>query len=399
MLRDVFICGAARTPIGNLNGSLSSLSAPQLGALAVADALRRARVAPSEVEELLLGCVLTAGVGQAPARQACRAAGLPDSVVCTTVNKVCASGAKAILLAAQAIQSGADVVVAGGMESMSNCPYYIRARQGLRLGHSQALDGVIHDGLWDPYGNQHMGACAELCGREHSVSRAEQDAFAAESARRARAAVASGATSAEIVPVAVPAAKRGGAPVIVSSDETVAKGGDLSVLAKLAAVFQREGTVTAGNSSGISDGAAALVLCSADAVRRLGLTPLARLRGWGEAAQTPERFTTTPALAIPKALAAAGVQASQVAAYEINEAFSVVSIANIRLLGLDPAKTNRHGGAVAMGHPIGASGARIVVTLLNVLACCNGGLGVAAICNGGGGATALVVERLPQAKL
>lgn len=347
-----------------------------------------------------MGCVLTAGVGQAPARQACRAAGLPDSVVCTTVNKVCASGAKAILLAAQAIQSGADVVVAGGMESMSSCPFYIRARQGLRLGHSQAVDGVIHDGLWDPYGNQHMGACAELCSREHSVSRAEQDAFAAESARRARAAVASGATAAEVVPVSVPAAKRGGAPIIVTADETVAKGGDPAALAKLGTVFQKEGgTVTAGNSSGVSDGAAALVLCSADAIHRLGLTPLARLRGWGEAAQSPERFTTTPALAIPKALAAAGVQAAQVAAYEINEAFAVVSLANNKLLGLDPAKVNMHGGAVAMGHPIGASGARIVVTLLNVLARCNGTLGVAAICNGGGGATALVVERLPQAKL
>jgi len=397
--QDVFIVGAARTPIGNLSGVFASLSAPALGAAAIREALARAGVPASAVQELYMGQVLTANVGQAPARQAALAAGLSESVVCTTVGKVCASGAKAIVLAAQSILLGiADVVVAGGQESMSNAPYYLpRVRQGLRLGDGAVVDGLIKDGLWDPYGDAHMGTCAELCAREHGLSREDQDAHAAESFRRARAAAASGLAAREMVAVEVPAMRKGAPAVRVAADESISKpGGDADALRRLPPAFQKAGgVVTAGNASGISDGAAALVLCSAAAVARLGLTPLARLRGWGEAAQAPARFTTAPSLAIPVALRAAGVVQAEIDLYEINEAFSVVVRANEKLLGLDPARVNVFGGAVAMGHPIGASGCRIVVTLLNALSHLDGRLGCAAICNGGGGATALIVERLP----
>ena len=397
---EVYIVGAARTPIGVLNGSLASMTAAQLGAVAVREALHRGRVAPSEVQECFIGNVVSANIGQAPARQVALGAGLPESVVCTTVNKVCASGLKAVILAAQSIALGAcDVAVAGGAESASNVPFYLPgARQGLRLGHGAVVDGVIKDGLWDPYGDKHMGNCAETCAREHNISRAAQDDHAATSFARARAAVDAGFFAAEIAPVAV-VSKKG--TVRVAQDESVSKGGDPATLAKLVPAFQRQGgTVTAGNASGINDGAAAVVLASAAAVKRLGLVPLALIRGWGEAAHTPERFTTAPALAIPKALSAAGVSSGQVDAWEINEAFSVVIRANEHLLGLDPAKVNICGGAVALGHPVGASGCRILVTLLNVLTSRGGALGCAAICNGGGGASALVVQRLfPQPKL
>jgi len=400
-MEEVYICGAARTPVGALNGTLAALSAVALGSVAAKEALRRAHVPAEAVQECYFGCVLSAGIGQAPARQVALAAGCKQSTVCTTVNKVCASGTKAIILAAQSIQLGnCDVALVGGCESMSQAPYLLpKARQGLRMGHAQLVDSVIKDGLWDVSTDQHMGLCAELCAREHGIGRAAQDEHAASSFARARAAVAAGHFAAEIVAVEVPGARSGSASVRVTADESLSKGGDTASLAKLQPAFQRDGngTVTAGNSSGVSDGAAALVLASASAVRRLGLTPLARIRGWGEAAQAPQRFTTAPALAIPLALRNAGVSLAQIDFFEINEAFSVVARANEKLLGLDPARVNVWGGAVALGHPIGCSGARIVVTLLSVLHRQGGTLGCAAICNGGGGASALVVERLPLA--
>ncbi|KAG8364499.1 hypothetical protein BUALT_Bualt18G0003600 [Buddleja alternifolia] len=391
--RDVCIVGVARTPMGAFLGSLSSLSATKLGSVAIASALKKANVDPSLVEEVFFGNVLSANLGQAPARQAALGAGIPNTVVCTTVNKVCASGMKATMLAAQSIQLGInDVVVAGGMESMSNVPKYLaEARKGSRLGHDSLVDGMLKDGLWDVYNDVGMGVCAELCAEHHSVTREEQDNYAVQSFERGIAAQDAGAFAWEIAPVEV-SGGRGKPSTIVDKDEGLGKF-DAAKLRKLRPSFKETGgTVTAGNASSISDGAAALVLVSGEKALKLGLKVIAKISGYADAAQAPELFTTAPALAIPKALKNAGLEASQIDYYEINEAFSVVALANQKLLGLNPEKINVHGGAVSLGHPLGCSGARILVTLLGVLKQKNGKYGVGGVCNGGGGASALIVE-------
>ncbi|VFQ87209.1 unnamed protein product [Cuscuta campestris] len=393
--RDVCVVGVARTPMGAFLGSLSSLSATKLGSIAIESALKRGNVEPSLVEEVFFGNVLSANLGQAPARQAALGAGIPNTVICTTVNKVCASGMKATMLAAQSIQLGInDVVVAGGMESMSNVPKYIaEARKGSRLGHDSLVDGMLKDGLWDVYNDCGMGVCAELCVENHKLTREEQDDFAVQSFERGIAAQNAGAFAWEIVPVEV-SGGRGKPSTVVDKDEGLGKF-DASKLRKLRPSFKETGgTVTAGNSSSISDGAAAIVLVSGEKAAELGLTVIAKIRGYADAAQAPELFTTAPALAIPKAIKNAGLEASQVDYYEINEAFAAVALANQKLLGLDGEKVNVHGGAVALGHPLGCSGARILVTLLGVLKQKNGKYGVGGVCNGGGGASALVLELL-----
>ncbi|KAK9267998.1 hypothetical protein L1049_010436 [Liquidambar formosana] len=398
--RDVCIVGVARTPLGGFLGSLSTLSAPKLGSIAIECALKRANVDPSLVQEVFFGNVLSANLGQAPARQAALGAGIPNSVICTTINKVCASGMKATMLAAQTIQLGInDVVVAGGMESMSNTPKYLaEARKGSRLGHDTIIDGMLKDGLWDVYNDFGMGVCAELCADQHTITREEQDSYAIQSFERGIAAQNSGAFSWEIVPVEV-FGGRGKPPTIVDKDEGLGKF-DAAKLRKLRPSFKENGgSVTAGNASSISDGAAALVLVSGEKALKLGLQVIAKITGYGDAAQAPELFTTTPALAIPKAISNAGLEASQIDYYEINEAFSVVALANQKLLNLNPEKVNAHGGGVSLGHPIGCSGARILVTLLGVLRQKNGKYGVGGICNGGGGASALVLELMPVARV
>ena len=391
-MRNVVIAATARTPIGSFQGELASLPAPQLGSLAIRGALARAAIPGELVGEVYMGCVLPAGQGQAPARQASIRAGVPSSVGAVTINKVCGSGLKAVVFGANAVAVGDhDVVVAGGMESMSNAPYLLpKAREGYRLGHAQVLDSLIHDGLWDAYGDVHMGDCAELCAREKKISREEQDAFAAESYRRALAAQVEGHFKGEIVPVEIP--QRKGPPKLVSDDEEPRRG-DVAKLASLRPAFQKDGTITAGNASSINDGAAALVLCAEDVARARGLVPLARIVGSATFAQAPEWFTTAPAGAIERLLARIGWRTSDVDLWEINEAFAVVSLANNRALGLDPAKVNVWGGAVALGHPIGASGARVLVTLLAALAAGGGKRGVASLCIGGGEGIALAVER------
>jgi acetyl-CoA C-acetyltransferase len=391
-MRDVVIIGAARTPIGAFQGALGEIPAPRLGGVAIRAALERAGVPGERVGEVLMGCVLPAGQGQAPARQAAHHAGLPRAVGAVTVNKVCGSGLEAVVLATQALRLGeADVIVAGGMESMSLAPYLLpKAREGLRLGHGQLLDSMILDGLWDPYGNVHMGDCGELCAREKGISREEQDAFAAESFRRARKAQAEGKFAKEIVAVEIP--QRKGPPKMVSDDEQPGRG-DPAKLAGLKPAFQKDGTITAGNASSLSDGAAALVLASADAAAALGSKPLARVVAAAGHAQAPEWFTTAPAGAIERLLRKAGWKKEEVDLWEINEAFAVVSIINNRLLELDPAKVNPWGGAVALGHPIGASGARVLCTLLSALADTGGRRGVASLCIGGGEGIAVAVER------
>jgi acetyl-CoA C-acetyltransferase len=392
-MRDVVIVSGARTPIGSFQGALSGLTAPKLGAVAIRAALERGRVAPDAVGEVYMGCVLPAGQGQAPARQAAIAAGVPPSVGAVTVNKVCGSGLKSVVFARNAIASGEhDVVIAGGMESMTNAPYLLpKAREGYRLGHAQVIDSMITDGLWDPYGNVHMGDCGELCAREKGISRADQDAFAAESYRRALRAQADGKFRGEIVPVELPQKK--GAPVVVADDEEPGRG-NIEKLPTLRPAFQKEGTITAGNASSINDGAAALVLASADVAAARGWKPLARVVATAGHAQAPEWFTTAPAGAIERLLERAGWKKDDVDLWEINEAFAVVSIANNRMLGLDPARVNVWGGAVALGHPIGASGARILVTLLAALADGGKRRGVASLCIGGGEGIALAVERV-----
>ncbi len=391
VMRDVVIIGSARTPIGAFQGDLGSIPAPQLGAAAIRAALERARVSADAVGEVYMGCVLPAGLGQAPARQAAIAAGLPQSVGAVTINKVCGSGLKAVVFGANALATGEhDVVVAGGMESMTNSPYVLpKAREGLRLGHAQLLDSMIHDGLWDAYGNVHMGECGELCARENKITREEQDAFAAESYRRARAAEAAGKFRAEIVPVEVP--QRKGPPRSITSDEGPRRG-DVEKLGSLRPAFRKDGTITAGNASSINDGAAAVVLASADVAKVRGLTPIARIVGSAGHAQAPEWFTTAPAGAIGRLLEKIGWRVSDVDLWEINEAFAVVALVNNRMLGLDPARVNVWGGAVALGHPIGASGARLLVTLLSALRDAGKRRGVVSLCIGGGEAIAVAVE-------
>jgi len=392
-MREVVIVSGARTPIGSFQGALASLQAPRLGAVAIKAALERGGVPADAVGEVYMGCVLAAGVGQAPARQAAIAAGIPPAVGAVTVNKVCGSGLKSVVFARNAILAGEhDLVVAGGMESMSNAPYLLpKAREGYRLGHAQVIDSLITDGLWDAYGNVHMGDCGELCAKEKGISRADQDAFAAESYRRALRAQAEGKFRGEIVPVEIPAKK--GAPVVVADDEEPGRG-NIEKLASLRPAFQKDGTITAGNASSINDGAAALVLASADVAAKRGWKPLARIVGTAGHAQAPEWFTTAPAGAIERLLDRVGWKKDDVDLWEINEAFAVVSIANNRMLGLDPAKVNVWGGAVALGHPIGASGGRVLVTLLAALADAGKKRGVASLCIGGGEGIALAVERL-----
>ncbi|XP_027185542.1 probable acetyl-CoA acetyltransferase, cytosolic 2 isoform X2 [Coffea eugenioides] len=398
--RDVCVVGVARTPMGGFLGSLSSLSATKLGSIAVQSALKRANVDPSLVQEVFFGNVLSANLGQAPARQAALGAGLPYSVICTTINKVCASGMKATMLAAESIQSGTnDVVVAGGMESMSNAPKYLpQARLGSRIGHDTIVDGMLKDGLWDVYNDFGMGVCGELCADQHNISREEQDSYAIRSFERGIAAQKSGAFTWEIAPVKISGVK-GKQPLVIDKDEGLGKF-DAYKLRKLRPSFkQNGGTVTAGNASIISDGAAALVLVSGEKALKLGLKVIAKIKGYADAAQAPELFTTAPALAIPKAISSSGLEQSQIDYYEINEAFSVVALVNQKLLNIDPEKLNAHGGAVALGHPLGCSGARILITLLGVMREKIGKFGVASVCNGGGGASALVMELMPVTRV
>jgi acetyl-CoA C-acetyltransferase len=393
MAREVVIVGAARTPIGAFQGSLSKLTGPQLGAIAIKAALERAGVKPEAVQEVLMGCVLQAGVGQAPARQAMRFAGIPDAVPATTVNKVCGSGLKAVIAGAQAIALGdADVVVVGGMESMSNAPYVSHSmRGGARMGHVEFKDSMILDGLWDPYDNVHMGMCAEECATSQNVSRSQQDEFALESTQRAIKAQKEGLFKAEIVPVPVPG-KKPEDTVMVSEDEGP-KNAKPEKIPGLKPSFKKDGTVTAANASSINDGAAALVLMSEERAKAEGRTILGRITGYAQAARKPVEFTIAPADAINKLLEKKGLKTDAVDLWEINEAFAVVSIANNRLLKLDPAKVNVRGGAVVLGHPIGASGARVLVTLLHTLKDQDKKRGVASLCIGGGEGIALMVER------
>ncbi|KVH93196.1 acetyl-CoA acetyltransferase, cytosolic 1 [Cynara cardunculus var. scolymus] len=391
--RDVCIVGVARTPLGGFLGSLSSLPATKLGSIAIESALKRANVDPSLVQEVYFGNVLGANLGQGPARQAALGAGIPNTVVSTSVNKVCASGMKATMLAAQSIQLGInDIVVAGGMESMSNVPKYIsEARKGSKFGHDTLVDGMLKDGLWDVFNDFKMGNCAEICADMHGFTREQQDDYAIQSFERGIAARDSGAFAWEITPVEVPG-PRGRPSTIVDNDDDLGKF-DPAKLRKLRPAFKENGgSVTAGNSSGINDGAAALVLVSGEKAIELGLHVIAKVAGYADAEQAPELFTTSPALAIPKAISRAGLEASQIDFYEINEAFAVVALANQKLLDLDPAKLNVHGGGVSLGHPLGCSGARILVTLLGVLKQKGGKYGAAGVCNGGGGASAFVVE-------
>ena len=388
----VYVVSAARTPIGAFLGSLSTLRAPALGAIAIKGALARARLAPDAVQEVFMGNVLSAGIGQGPARQASLGAGIPNTTPTTTVSKVCGSGMQSIIFGARAIALGeVDLVVAGGMESMSNAPYYLeKARTGYRMGDAKMVDGMIYDGLWDPYSDVHMGACGDKCAAEYKVSRSEQDEFAKESFRRALAAQKEGLFDAEIEPVSVPQKK--GEPTLVKADEGPGKG-DPTKFASLKPAFSKEGTITAANASSINDGASALVLASERAVKEHKLEPLGRIAGYGSAAQAPEWFTTAPAKAIDETVARLGIAKDKIDLYEINEAFAVVAMVCGRLSGLDPQRINVRGGAVALGHPIGASGARIVTTLLHAMKDRGDKRGLASICIGGGEALAIVVER------
>lgn len=392
-MNEVYIISAVRTPMGSFGGSLKSLSATQLGAVAIKGALQKAGVQPTHVNDVLMGCVLQANLGQAPARQAAKFAGLPNEVNCTTVNKVCASGMKAIAQAAQSILLGdADIVVAGGMESMSNVPFYTDAmRWGNKYGNVNLIDGLAKDGLTDVYDGKAMGNAAELCAKECGVSREEQDAFAVESYKRSQAAIEKGLFANEIVPVEIP--QRKGEPVVFAKDEEPFNV-KFDKIPTLNPAFIKDGTVTAANASTMNDGAAALVLMSKAKADELGLKPIAKILSYADAEQAPEWFTTTPSLAVPKAVAKAGLQMSDINYWELNEAFSVVGIENSRRMQLDPAKVNAHGGAVSLGHPLGASGARIIVTLINVLKANNAKYGAAGICNGGGGASAMVIENV-----
>ena len=392
-MKEVYIVAATRTPIGAFGGSLSSLSATQLGAIVIKEAVKRAGIKPEQVQEVYMGNVLSANVGQAPVTQASIYAGLPNTTPGTTVNKVCASGMKAIMLGAQSIMLGEnDIVVAGGMESMSNVPYYLeKARNGYRLGHGQITDGLVKDGLWDVYNNYHMGNATELCASECKISREDQDAYAIESYKRSAKAYEKGLFKDEITPVQIE--QRGKDPLVISEDEEYKKV-DFAKIPSLKPAFQKDGTVTAANASKLNDGASCVVLLSKEKAEALGIKPLAKILSFADAQQAPEWFTTAPSKALPKAVAKAGLTLADVDYFEINEAFSAVAIANNNEMKLDPAKVNINGGAVALGHPLGSSGSRIVVTLINVLKQNNAKTGAAGICNGGGGASAIVIQNM-----
>ena len=391
MNKEVYIVAAVRTPIGSFGGALSALSATSLGAIAIQGALVKSGIQADQVDEVMMGSVIQAGLGQAPARQAAKAAGLPDKVICTTINKVCASGMKAIAIAAQNILLGdANIIIAGGMESMSNVPFYnTTQRWGNKYGDTILQDGLTKDGLVDVYDQVAMGNFADLCASEYKISRADQDAFATNSYQKAQAAIQNGWFKEEIIPVEIPQKK--GAAIIIDKDEEPSKV-NFEKIAQLKPAFSKEGTVTAANASTMNDGAAAMVLMSAEKAKELGIKPIGIIRGFADAEQDPKWFTTSPSLALPKALAKAGLTKEQIDYFEFNEAFSVVGIVNTNILTLDDTKVNVQGGAVALGHPLGCSGARIVVTLIHILQKNKAKYGAAAICNGGGGASAMVIE-------
>jgi acetyl-CoA C-acetyltransferase len=391
MSKKVVIVSAVRTPIGSFLGSLSSLSATSLGSIAIKGALDKVGLDPSLVNEVYMGQVIQAGTGQAPARQAAIGAGIPDTVPCTTINKVCASGMKAVMMGSQAIAAGdVDIVVAGGMESMSNIPHYAHLRNGQKFGPKMMEDGMQRDGLVDAYDQNAMGVCADLCASEHNFSREDQDAYAIQSYERSAKAWAEGKFSDEVVPVLIP--QRRGEPILFAEDEEY-KNVKMEKIPSLRAVFTKEGTVTAANASTINDGAGAMILMSADKAKELNMEPLATIKSYADAAQEPKWFTTAPAKALPKALAKANIDISDVDYFELNEAFAVVGLANMKLLGINDSKVNVNGGAVSLGHPLGCSGVRILITLINVLKQNNAKIGAAGICNGGGGASAMVLER------
>ena len=391
-MKEVYIVGAARTPMGSFMGSLSSVPAPQLGAVAIKGAMDKAGLNADKIQEVFMGNVLQASLGQAPARQASMAAGIPNDVPCTTINKVCSSGMKSIMMGAQSIIAGDnDIVVAGGMENMSSVPHYMDARLGKKFGDVKVVDGMLKDGLIDVYNKTHMGNCAEHCAKEKGFSREEQDAFAIESYTRAAKAWEAGNFSDEVVPVPVP--QRKGDPVVISEDEEY-KNVRMDKIPNLRPAFDKEGTVTAANASTLNDGASAVVLMSKEKMEEIGLKPLAKIVSYADAAQEPEWFTTAPAKALPKALKKAGLSNDDISFWELNEAFSVVGLANNKELGLDASKVNVNGGAVAIGHPLGSSGSRIIITLLYVLKQNGGRYGAAGICNGGGGASAMVIENV-----
>jgi len=390
-MNEVVIVSAVRTPIGSFLGGLSTIPAPKLGAIAIKGALERINLRPDLVEEVLMGNVVQAGTGQAPARQAAIYAGIPDSVPCTTINKVCASGMKAVMQAAQSIALGdTSIVVAGGMENMSMIPHYVHMRTGQKFGPASLVDGMQRDGLVDVYDQNAMGVCADACAEKYEFSREDQDAFAIQSYNRSAEAWKAGNFQNEVVPVEVP--QRRGEPIVISEDEEF-KNVKIEKIPNLRPAFTKEGTVTAANASTINDGAAAIILMSASKAKELNLDPLATIKSYADAAQEPKWFTTAPAKALPKALAKADLKLEDIDYFEFNEAFSVVGLANMKLLGLSDEKVNVNGGAVSLGHPLGCSGARIMITLLNVLEQNNAKLGAAAICNGGGGASAIVLEK------
>jgi len=392
-MKNVVITSYARTPIGSFGGKLASVSATKLGAHAIKSAISKSKIEPSQVEEVYMGNVISAGLGQAPARQAAIFAGLDQNTPCTTINKVCASGMKSIMIAAQSIKSGErDIVVAGGMENMSNIPFYLeKARKGYRLGHGQITDGLVLDGLTDVYNQTHMGVCGELCAEEMNITKEEQDNFAIQSYEKSKAAWDGKLFESEVSPIEIP--QRRGEPLVVNEDEEF-QNINFEKFKNLRPVFKKDGTITAGNASTLNDGAAAIVLMSEEKAKELNIKPIAKIISYADASQEPEWFTTAPAKAIPKALEKAHLKKEDVDYWELNEAFSVVGIANIKKLELDPEKVNPFGGAVSLGHPLGCSGARIIVTLLNVLEKKGAKIGGAGICNGGGGASAMIIENI-----
>ncbi len=396
--KEVYIVSAVRTPIGSFGGILKDISAPKLGAIAIKGAIQKAGLKPEDIQEVIMGCVLQANIGQAPARQAAIYAGLNDNVICTTINKVCASGMKAIMHGAQSIMLGDnDIIVAGGMENMSQTPFYSEnVRWGNKYGNTQLIDGIAKDGLTDVYKNYAMGNAAELCAQECNISRGEQDAFAIESYKRSQQAFTDGKFEDEIIGVEI--LQKKGDPLLIKKDEEPWNV-KFDKIPELKSPFQKDGTVTAANASTINDGAAALVLMSKEKAEELGLKPIAKILSYADAEQAPEWFTTTPSLALPKAVAKAGLNMEQIDYIELNEAFSVVGIVNMQKMKLDRAKVNVNGGAVSLGHPLGCSGARIIVTLINVLKQNNGKIGAAAICNGGGGASAMVIENIIESAI